>query len=165
VSDVLDPAPLPEGLGIPAEDWPQTPLSVRLVVLTLLQRLETLEARAYQNSSNSSRPLSTDAPATKRQRRRPAAERRKPGGKPGHAGHPQVLLEPTATVSRFPERCSCGHQEFVKLALYHTHQVIELPVIHPDVTHWLLHQGGVWPVARSVKRLSLPTKSVAMARG
>ena len=141
MSDVLDPAPLPEGLGIPAEDWPQTLLSVRLVVLTLLQRLETLEARAYQNSSNSSRPLSTDAPATKRQRRRPAAERRKPGGKPGHAGHPQGLLEPTATVSRFPERCSCGHQEFVELALYHTHQVIELPVIHPDVTHWLLHQG------------------------
>jgi transposase len=23
----------------------------------------------------------------------------------------------------------------------HTHQVIELPVIRPDVTHWLLHQG------------------------
>jgi transposase len=29
----------------------------------------------------------------------------------------------------------------VELALYHTHQVIELPIIHPDVTHWLLHQG------------------------
>ena len=26
---LLDPAPLPDGLGIPAEDWQQTPTSVR----------------------------------------------------------------------------------------------------------------------------------------
>jgi hypothetical protein len=110
VSDVLDPASLPEGLGIPAEDWYQTPVSVRLVMLTLLKRLETLEARGNQHSSNSSRPPSTDAPSTKRQRRIPATERRKPGGKPGHPGHPQVRLEPTATVSLFPEGCSGGHR-------------------------------------------------------
>ena len=24
---------------------------------------------------------------------------------------------------------------------YHTHQVIEFPIIRPEVTHWLLHQG------------------------
>ena len=112
MSDVLDPAPLPEGLGIPAEEWHQTPLSVRLVVLTLLKRVEALEARLHQNSSNSSRPPSTDAPATKRQRRLHAAERRKPGGKPGHRGHPQVLLEPTATVALLPAACACGHREF-----------------------------------------------------
>jgi transposase len=141
VSDGLDPAPMPEGLGIPVEEWHQTPVSVRLVVLTLLKRLTTLEARLNQNSSNSSRPPSTDAPATKRQRRRPAVERRKPGGKHGHPGHPQVLLEPTATVALFPEGCACGHREVVELTPYHTHQVIELPVIRPDVTHWLLHQG------------------------
>jgi transposase len=116
-------------------------MSVRLVMRTLLQRLEALEARLNQNSSNSSRPPSTDMPATKRQRRRPAAERRKPGGKPGHPGHPQVLLDPTATVALFPEGCSCGHREYSELTLYHTHQVIELPVIRPDVTHWCLHQG------------------------
>ena len=43
MSDVLDPAPLPQGLGIAAEDCYQTPESVRLVMLTLLKRLETLE--------------------------------------------------------------------------------------------------------------------------
>ena len=103
VSDVLDPAPLPEGLGIPAEDWYRTPVSVRLVVLTLLKRLETLEARLQQNSANSSRPPFTDTPSTKRQRRIPAAERRKPGGKRGHLGHPQVLLDPTTTIALLPE--------------------------------------------------------------
>jgi transposase len=141
VSDVLDPAPLPEGLGIPAEDWHQTPLRVRLVMRTLLKRLETLEAQGNQNSSNSSRPPSTDAPAIKRQRRRPAAERRTPGGKRGHPGHPQVLLTPTTTIALFPEGCVCGHQGLVELTPYHTHQVIELPCMRPDVTHWLLHQG------------------------
>jgi transposase len=141
VSDGLDPASLPEGLEIPAEDWRQTPLSVRLVILTLLKRLDTLEARLHQNSSNPGRPPSTDAPAQKRQRRMNAAERRRPGGKPGHPGHPQVLMAPTATISLFPEVCACGQRGLADLILYHTHQVIELPVMRPDVTHWLLHQG------------------------
>jgi transposase len=141
VSDRHDPAPLPEGLDLPAADWQQTPLSVRLLVLALLKRLETLEARLHQTSSNSSRPPSTDAPSTKRQRRMPATERRQPGGKRGHPGHPQVLLEPTATVALFPEGCACGHRELGELTPYHTPQVIELPCMRPDVTHWLLHQG------------------------
>ena len=103
MSDGLDPAPLPEGLGIPPEDWHQTPLSVRLVVLTLLKRLEALETRLKQDSSNSNRPPSTDSPSTKRQRRMTAATRRKPGGKPGHPGHPQVLLD-LPQPSRFFQR-------------------------------------------------------------
>jgi transposase len=138
---LLDPMPLPDGLGIPAEDWHQTPTSVQQQFLSLLKRVEALEARVNRDSSNSSRPPSTDSPATKRQRRTQAAERRKPGGKPGHAGHPQVLLAPTSSVSLFPRACACGHGEFAEVVLYHTHQVIELPVIRPEVTHWMLHQG------------------------
>ena len=141
MSDLLEPVPLPEGLDISAEDWQQTPVSVRLVMRTLLQRLEALESRVHQDSSNSSRPPSTDTLSTKRQRRTKAAERRKAGAKPGHLGHSQVLLEPTATVALFPETCACGQSGFAALRPYHTHQVIELPVIRPEVTHWMLHQG------------------------
>lgn len=141
MSDLLDPAPLPAGLGIPAEDWQQTPLSVRLAVLTLLKRLDALAARLHQDSSNSSRPPSTDAPLNRRQRRMKVADRRKPGGKPGHPGHQQVLCEPTATVALFPDVCACGYSGFADLMPYHTHQVIELPIIRPEVTHWRLHQG------------------------
>jgi transposase len=86
-----------------------------------------------------------------------AAERRKPGGKPGHLGHPQVLLEPTATVSLFPEGCSCGHRQVVELTPYHTHQVIELPIILPEVTHWLLHQGRCLACGKLCKA-SLPVE-------
>lgn len=141
MSDVLDPTSLPEGLDISAEAWHQTPLNVRLVVLTLLTRLEALEARLHQDSSNSSRPPSTDAPLKRRQRHLPAADRRKPGAQSGPPGHPQVLLEPTATVSLLPDVCACGQRGLVELTPYHVHQGIALPGIHPDVTHWLLHQG------------------------
>ena len=96
---LLAPIPLPDGLGIPAEDWRETPTSVRHQVLSLLKRVEALDARLHRDSSNSSRPPSTDSLAKKRQRRRQAAERRKPGAKPGPPGHHQVLLEPTASVS------------------------------------------------------------------
>jgi transposase len=138
---LLEPVPLPEKLGISAEDWQQTPTSVRHHFLALLKRVETLEARLHQDSSNSSRPPSTDSPAKKRARRTQAAEHRKPGAKPGHPGHHQVLLEPTASVSLLPDACACGYRGFADVTLYHTHQVIELPVIRSDVTHWRLHQG------------------------
>jgi transposase len=138
---LLDPVPLPDTLGISAEDWHQTPTSVQHHFLSLLKRVETLEARFHQDSSNSSRPPSTDTPAKKRARRAPAAERHKPGAKPGHSGHHQVLLEPTASVSVLPDACACGSGGFADVTLYHTHQVIELPVIRPEVTHWMLYQG------------------------
>jgi transposase len=141
VSALLAPVPLPEGLGIPAEDWQQTPTSVRHQFLSLLKRVDGREARLHQNSSNSSRPPSTDPPATKRQRRTIAAARRKPGAKSGHPGQHQMLLEPTVSVSLLPDACVCGHRGFAEVTRYHTHQVIELPIIGPTVTHWMLHQG------------------------
>jgi transposase len=50
-------------------------------------------------------------------------------------------MEPTATVALCPDPCACGQAGFADLRPYHTHQVIELPVIRPEVTHWRLHQG------------------------
>ena len=88
---LLDPVPLPEGLDIPVEDWQQTPTSVRHQLLALLKRVDALETRFNQDSSNSNRPPSTDSPTRKRHRRTNAAKRRKPGAKFGHSGHQQVL--------------------------------------------------------------------------
>jgi transposase len=51
------------------------------------------------------------------------------------------LLAPTATIALFPEACACGQLGFADMVPYHTHQIIELPVIRPDVTHWRMHQG------------------------
>jgi hypothetical protein len=120
----LDPVPLPDGLGIPAEDWHQPPTSVRPHFLALLKRGETLAARFHQDSSTSSRPPSTDSPTKKRARRTPTAARRKPGAKPGQPGPPQVLLEPTASVAVWPEACACGQRGCAEVTWDHTHQVI-----------------------------------------
>jgi transposase len=130
------------------------------MVRTLLKRLEALAARLHQNSSNSSRPPSTAAPATKRQRRTQEAERRKAGAQPGHPGQ-QQLMEPTATVALFPTTGVCGHSDFADLMPYHTPQVIALPVIRPKVTHWQLHQG--W--CRSCGTLGKATMPVEHGRG
>jgi hypothetical protein len=133
---------------------------VQLVVRTLLNRLEALEARVHQHASNSSWLPSTDAPAAKRQRRMHAAERRTPGCTLAHPGHPQVLLAPTTTVSLCPEVCACGQRGLAEFMPYPTHQVIALPVMRPDVTPWLLHQG--WrPSCGTLCKASLPAEQVS----
>jgi transposase len=142
------------------QDWEQTPLAVQAYVRTLrdevaqLQnRVETLETRLQQNSTTSSRPPSSDSPYKKPRLRTTAATPRKAGGKPGHPGHHQVLLPPTTVQELRPERCTCGNTTFALTTPYHTHQVLELPPIAIEVTHWVLHQGwcpdcGRWTKAQ-----------------
>src|SRR5256714_3409992 len=143
-----------------AQDWAQTPLAVQAYVRTLRDeveqlhnRVETLEARLTQNSTTSSRPPSSDAPYKKPWRLASSPTPRKAGGKPGHPGHRQVLLPPTTVQELRPEQCACGNTTFALTTPYHTHQVIELPPITMDVTHWVLHQGwcsdcGRWSKAQ-----------------
>lgn len=138
---LYDSIPLPEGLGISAEDWHQPPTSVRCQLFSLLKRVEPLAARFHQDSSNSSRPPSTDTPAKKRARRTHAATRCTPGATRGHPRQPQGLLEPTATVSLLPEACACGQRGCAEGTWYRTHQVMEFPIIRSDVSHRRLHQG------------------------
>jgi transposase len=142
------------------QDWEQTPLAVQAYVRTLrdevaqLQnRVETLETRLQQNSTTSSRPPSSDSPYKKPRLRTTAATPRKAGGKPGHPGHHQVLLPPTTVREVQPERCACGNSTLTLLRPYYTHQVLELPPIEMEVTHWVLHQGwcpdcGRWTKAQ-----------------
>jgi transposase len=134
--------------GIPVfsqMDWQMTPRSVRayLVLLhgqyqTLVTRVEKLEQRLGSDSTTSSKPPSTDSPFKKKLKEK---FRKKPGGKKGHPGHRQEMLEPTKTVSVEPKRCPCGHERFGPLSAFHIHQVIEFPQIRMEVTHFVLHEG------------------------
>jgi transposase len=83
----------------------------------LRERIEELERRLGQNSSNSSKPPSTDPPMTRQQRRALARERakkslRKPGGQPGHEGKHRQMAPPEKVDGTFeclPDACSgCG---------------------------------------------------------
>jgi transposase len=130
------------------QEWAQTPPAVQAYLHTvhdalaqLQERVETLEARLTQNSTTSSRPPSSDSPYKKPRQRTNAAPARKAGGKPGHPGHRQALLSPTTVYEVRPARCACGNTTLTFLRPYYTHQVLELPPLTMDVTHWVLHQG------------------------
>jgi len=140
--------------GIAQEDWHQTPSVVREFVCEqqqrlarLEKRLEQLEAQLTQNSTNSSKPPSSDNPY---QKPKPGAQpgaaspgpqqaKGKAGGKQGHPGHGPQLVPPTAEKHIQPGPCRCGSTDFTDLGVYHTHQQIELPEIQMGVTHLLLH--------------------------
>jgi len=132
---------VPTGLDIPPADWQQTPPSVQALVLTLLQRLEAIEARLKQDSTTSQRPPSADSPYTKGRQPSGTSPRRKAGGQPGHPGHRQSLLAPTDTRVLTPHQCVCGSTALTVTRPYHTHQVLELPAIQVEVTHFVLQEA------------------------
>ncbi len=57
---------LPDGLEISMDDWQKTPPSVIKLILHLLERIEKLEARLNEDSSNSNKPPSSDSPYKKK---------------------------------------------------------------------------------------------------
>ena len=79
---------------------------------TLTARVAELEARLGQNSTNSSRPPSSDPPGRRPAAPRPSPSGRRPGGQPGHPGQFRALLpreQVSATVRRVPDHCAgCG---------------------------------------------------------
>jgi transposase len=144
------------------QDWEHTPTAVQAYVHTLQDqltqlrgRVEALEARLKADSTTSQRPPASDSPYKKPRRRTTPTMHRKAGGNPGHPGHRQALLPPTTIHELLPERCLCGNTTFALTKPYHTHQVIELPPITMDVTHWVLHQGW-WAVCGTWKKAQVP---------
>lgn len=133
-------------------DWEQTPSAVQAHLLaqdtelhTLKSQLEQLQhqvdqlqGRLDQTSSTSSKPPSSDSPFKKRKARQPSGKR---GGKKGHPGSGPKLLEPTAEQMILPPSCSCGHSLVSAPVPYRIHQVLELPPIQIEVTHFVLHQS------------------------
>ena len=142
------------------QDWEQTPPAVQAYVHTLRDevtqlhdRVETLRLGSQQNSTTSIQATVIGLALQEASAAHDRHHARKAGGKPGHPGHRQVLLPPTAVQELRPERCACGHTTFALTTPYHTHQVIELPPIAMEVTHWVLHQGwcpacGRWSKAQ-----------------
>jgi len=149
---MLDRTLLPPHIVITAQDLQNTPPAILALLEYLLQenmalkklveaqgrQIEELRARLNLNSGNSSRPPSTDSPYKSKET---GKNKKKSGAKKGHKGHRQTLLTPTETKLIKPDACSCGSTTFRDLADYYTHQVIELPEIKMDVTHFVLFKG------------------------
>lgn len=112
-----------------------------------LTRIAELEAKNNQNSSNSSRPPSSDPPWANRAKAKPRSKgKRKRGGQKGHKGHRRELLPPKKireTHDVHPARCrECGSESiFDDGSEPVRHQVTDLPPIQPFTDEWRLHLG------------------------
>jgi transposase len=109
----------------------------------LQSRVQELEARLGQNSTNSSRPPSSDPPETLP--RPPAApSRRRRGGQPGHPPHQRALVpveQVDQVVAHWPAHCRGCQAPLGQTAVGEPgrHQVTELPPVRAVVTEHQLH--------------------------
>lgn len=172
---------------LPPEIWAQTPVAAQSLILAqqaelvalrallatvqeqfeqqlaaLQARVQELEARLAQNSTNSSRPPSSDPPQAPA-RRGSGPTGRRPGGQPGHEAHRRPLLpveEVDHVVDYWPSCCArCGQPLAADPALETTaperHQVLELPHLRAEVTEHRVHHVRC-PCCRAESSASLP---------
>jgi transposase len=139
--------PLPEPL------WKATSPELQAAVLALVQsyedriaglekRLSDLENRLKLNSTNSSKPPSSDPIGMKRKPPAPPSGKNR-GGQPGHRKAYRPLVPPEKvheTVQCKPSACRrCGHGLSGNDPEPLIHQVAELPRIEPIVHEYRLH--------------------------
>jgi transposase len=128
---------------LPPEIWAATPVAAQALILALQERIRELEARLGQNSSNSSRPTSTDPPQAPLRPKGPPTGRKR-GGQPGHSGTYRALLpveQVGPVVAVFPEVCRHCGQPFPEVIGRHRgrvwrHQVVELLPLAVRVTEY-----------------------------
>ena len=136
-----------------AKEIAQLPQAERVAVIEeILTRLDELEAevgelkaKAKQDSSNSSRPPSTDLPNKQYKRKPPKSPSgRKRGGQKGHPKHSRPLVEPDKVdqvITCKPDECGhCGSSLAGDDPQPIRHQVAEIPPITPLVTEYQIHQ-------------------------
>jgi transposase len=109
----------------------------------LENRLGDLEARLKLNSTNSSKPPSSDPIGMKRKPPAPPTGKKR-GGQPGHRKAQRILVPPEKVRETFeckPEACRrCGQGLAGDDPEPVIHQVAELPKIEPIVDEYRLHR-------------------------
>ncbi len=116
------------------------PPAVQAYIRYLEARLSGLEARLTQNSTNSSKPPSSDPPHAKPAPRETPSGKRK-GGQPGHPKRTRPDLPPDAVVEFCPGACDrYSHALAGDDPEPLRHQVVELPPVRPVVTEYRRHR-------------------------
>ena len=154
-----DSYPKPADLPLDQEDWDALPEHVQRILgayaliqqtrLAALQdrvsaqeeRIRELEARLDQDSSNSSRPPSSDPPWKDKQKdkRKQRQGKRRRGGQKGHKGSRRETIPPekvTSVEEHRPEVCECCGESLAEAPMVegnHRRQVVEIPPIEPEV--------------------------------
>jgi transposase len=126
-------------------------------IAELEAKVEKLSAQLAQNSTNSSKPPSSDPPGVDRKAK--PASGRKPGGQPGHKRNMRDLVpvdQVDALKELVPQSCRrCHHHLHGRDPHPVRHQVTEVPVVRPTVTEYQQH-ALVCPICGEVTRAELP---------
>lgn len=142
---------------IPDEQWETFPPAARAIIIRLGARVDALEsqvaslqaevadlrARLSRNSSNSSKPPSSDRPKIQKRKEKTGKPR---GGVPGHEAHFREKVPPERvdqTESYYPTSCrGCGRALEPSMAIGEPlrHQVTELPVVRAVITEHQLYR-------------------------
>jgi len=112
------------------------------LVVRLLERIEKLEAKLAQNSSNSSLPPSSDPPnAPPARTKKPTGRKR--GGQPGHKRNERSLVpveQVDKVISLKPKRCrGCDKRLDGNDPAPYRHQVFDVPPVKALVDEYQLH--------------------------
>ncbi len=138
-----------EQMPFSTEEWAQTPLAVQEFVVSLVVRVQALEAEVAalreqlnRNSRNSSQPSSNDGPEVPKLHRRAKSGRTR-GAQPGHKGTTRKLVAIEQVKESHDVKAHvcrrCGHALEGEDAEPQRHQVTEVPPIVAEVTEYRLH--------------------------
>ena len=141
---------VPQAPELPSDLPPQVVAYIRILEATIAElaaqvtglttRVAELEARLNQNSTNSSKPPSSDAPHVKPAPPQPPSGKRR-GGQPGHPKAERTLLPPDEIRTLKPDTCrGCARPLTGDDPDPAVHQVHELPVVTPHVTEYRCHR-------------------------
>lgn len=126
--------------SLPPDVFDALPPAVQAYVRYLEVRLADLEARLGQDSSNSSKPPSSDPPHAKPAPPRTPSGKRK-GGQPGHAKRSRPDLPPDSVVELRAGTCArCSHPLSGDDPAPLRHQAVEIPPVRPHVTEYRRHR-------------------------
>jgi regulator of replication initiation timing len=136
---------------------------VKLENADLKARITELEARLNSNSSNSSKPPSSDG-----YKKKPAFPRKKKGKRGGQQGHKGKTLQqvehPDKKVQHKPGPCSCGHVfNDDELRVAEVRQVFDLPQPRLEVIEHQLLKGqcpdcGQWHKGSAPEGVNAPVQ-------
>jgi transposase len=140
-------------IKVSQRDWEATPPSVQQLVNALLEelnqlkgRVEALEEHQRQNSKNSSSPPSKDDPSAKSAQLKGSKALRRTviGIKPRQGKQARELYAPEecqAIHEQKPQVCrECGEALSGEDRHPHRHQIVEMPIIKPEVEEYRLHE-------------------------
>lgn len=121
---------------------PESAAKIILMVEKLEERIKELESRLNMDSTNSSKPPSTDNKLTKKKKSSNSTSKKKRGAQAGHKGKTlKIVASPDKTEALLPMRCNCcgSSLENTDSLKYEKRQLFDLPDIKMQVTEYQAH--------------------------